>query len=511
LRQAVGVGLRVNIRSVVFGRVLASVVFGAMLMVAFAAQAAAEVRTLNLYHVHTKERLTVTYKKNGRYIPSAMAQLNYFLRDWRRNKPTTMSPKTIDLLWELHEDLGSKKPIHIVSAYRSAETNSMLKRIGRKVATKSQHIRGNAIDMFFPDVPLERLRNSALVRQVGGVGFYPARAGGFVHIDSGTVRHWPRISQTRLAQIYRENARTVGARRNGSNVEVASSGSGSGSGKRTAASIIASLFGSGTSGEDEGDDTPATTVAAAPPAAAETVAPVEQTAPATGAEASGNGAVKPQPKPELPASVVANMVPKPQPKPIEVLMLAAANMQIEPAAAPVPKVSFAERNTQVAESIGPVNPDDGMVNGDGVASTGKGDFAQELIYGSTQAAPTIRPLDVTPNGDIQYVTASLFSTDKLLRYDGAPQPFLEDGLVEPARLVAVDLDGAGQGSVVRTQVLTADGATELQPALLASTATLASMNGTNGKGDLLLPEQQVPRQQPSIGAQLFTAIANLFN
>jgi uncharacterized protein YcbK (DUF882 family) len=500
---------------VVFGRVLASVVFGAMLMVAFAAQAAAEVRTLTLYHVHTKERLTVTYKKDGRYIPSAMAQINYFLRDWRRNKPTTMSPKTIDLMWELHEDLGSRKPIHIVSGYRSPETNSMLKRIGRKVANKSQHIRGNAIDMFFPDVPLERIRNSALVRQVGGVGFYPARAGGFVHIDSGTVRHWPRISQTRLAQIYRENARTVGARRNGSNIEVASSGSGSGSGKRTAASIIASLFGSGTSGEDEGDDTPATTVAAAPPAAAETVAPAEEPAVAPGAasdaDASG-GAVKPQPKPELPASVVANMVPKPQPKPIEVLMLAAANMQIEPAAAPVPKVSFAERNTQVAESIGPVNPDDGMVNGDGVAS-GKGDFAQELIYGSTQAAPTIRPLDVTPNGDIQYVTASLFSTDKLLRYDGAPQPFLEDGLAQPAQLVAVDLgdDGAGQGGVVRTQVLTADGATELQPALLASTATLASMNGTNGKGDLLLPDQHAPHKQPSLGSQLFAAIASLFN
>ncbi len=505
--------MRVNIRSVVFGRVLASVVFGAMLMVAFTAQAAAEVRTLTLYHVHTKERLTVTYKKNGRYIPSAMAQLNYFLRDWRRNKPTTMSPKTIDLMWELHEDLGSKKPIHIVSAYRSPETNSMLKRIGRKVANKSQHIRGNAIDMFFPDVPLERLRNSALVRQVGGVGFYPARAGGFIHIDSGTVRHWPRISQTRLAKIYRENARTVGARRNGGNVEVASSGSGSGTGKRTAASIIASLFGSGTSGEDEGDDTPATTVAAAPPAATEAVAPAgpvpaDTIASADSSEAAGAGAVKPQPKPELPGSVVANMVPMPQPKPIEVLMLAAANMQIEPAAAPVPKVSFAERNPQVAESIGPVNPDEGMASGDGIATAGKGDFAQELIYGSTAAAPTIRPLDVTASGDIQYVTASLFSTEKLLRYDGQPQPFLEDGLVEPAQLVAADI---GQGNIVRTQVLTADGATELQPALLASTATLASMNGSTGKGDLLMPGQPALHQPPSLGSQLFAAIANLFN
>ncbi len=478
-----------------------------MLLCALTAQAAAEIRTLNLYHVHTKERLTVTYKKNGRYIPSAMAQLNYFLRDWRRNKPTTMSPKTIDLLWELHEDLGSKRPIHIVSAYRSPETNNMLKRIGRKVATKSQHIRGNAIDMFFPDVPLERLRNSALVRQVGGVGFYPARSGGFVHIDSGTVRHWPRISQTRLAQIYRENARTVGARRNGSNVEVASSGAGSGTGKRTAASIIASLFGSGVSGEDEGEETTAPAVAAAPPAAAETVAPRAER-PAADADEAPSNAVRPQPKPELPASVIASMVPKPQPKPIEVLMLAAADMQIEPAAAPVPKVSFAERTPQMAESIGPVNADDGMMNGDGVVSDGKGDLALELIYGSTTSAPVIRPLDVNANGDIQYAAASLFSTDRLLRYDGAPQPFLEDGMVEPAQLVAADIGG---GDVIRTQVLTADGATELQPALLASTATLAGMNGSTGKGDLLIPGEPAPHRQPSFGSQLIAAIASLFN
>jgi hypothetical protein len=74
--------------------------------------------------------------------------------------------------------------------------------------------------------------------------------------------------------------------------------------------------------------------------------------------------------------------------------------------------------------------------------------------------------------------------------------------------VAADI---GQGNIVRTQVLTADGATELQPALLASTATLASMNGSTGKGDLLMPGQPATHQPPSLGSQLFAAIANLFN
>ena len=147
--------------------------------------AAAELRSLQLYHVHTGDSLTITYKRDGQYIPSAMAQLDYFLRDWRTNGLISMSGETIDLMWELHQELGSKAPIRIICGFRSAETNALLKRIGRHVATRSQHILGRAIDLEFPDVPLERLRNSALVRQAGGVGYYPGRKGGFVHIDLG--------------------------------------------------------------------------------------------------------------------------------------------------------------------------------------------------------------------------------------------------------------------------------------------------------------------------------------
>jgi uncharacterized protein YcbK (DUF882 family) len=165
---------------------------------------AAELRSLQLYHVHTGDSLTITYKRDGHYIPSAMAQLDYFLRDWRTNGLISMSGETIDLMWELHQQLGSKVPIRIICGFRSAETNALLKRIGRHVATRSQHILGRAIDLQFPDVPLERLRNSALVRQVGGVGYYPGRKGGFVHIDSGNVRHWPWISKARLAEIFAE-------------------------------------------------------------------------------------------------------------------------------------------------------------------------------------------------------------------------------------------------------------------------------------------------------------------
>jgi uncharacterized protein YcbK (DUF882 family) len=164
--------------------------------------ATTEVRALRLYNIHTGESLTVTYKRDGRYIPSAMAQLDYFLRDWRTNGFVSMSGETIDLMWELHEELGSKQPINIICGFRSAQTNALLKHIGRHVANRSEHILGRAIDLQFPDVPVERLRNSALVRRAGGVGYYPAHSGGFVHIDSGQVRHWPRISKTELAKIF---------------------------------------------------------------------------------------------------------------------------------------------------------------------------------------------------------------------------------------------------------------------------------------------------------------------
>jgi uncharacterized protein YcbK (DUF882 family) len=118
---------------------------------------------------------------------------------------------------ELHADLGSKRPIHIVCGVRSPKTNAFLKKIGRNVARKSQHMVGKAIDLYFPDVPTEKMRNSALVRQVGGVGYYRSGGGptGFLHIDSGNVRHWgPAISSSQMARIMRDYRKTVGARIN---------------------------------------------------------------------------------------------------------------------------------------------------------------------------------------------------------------------------------------------------------------------------------------------------------
>ncbi|MEO8652197.1 MAG: DUF882 domain-containing protein, partial [Hyphomicrobiaceae bacterium] len=159
-------------------------------------------RTIWLYNIHTKETLSVVFKRDGQYVPAAMERVNWLLRDWRKNEPTTMDPALIDLLWEIHSELGSKEPINIISGYRSRGTNSMLKRTVGGQADNSQHIQGKAADVHFPDVPVQRLRYSALIRERGGVGYYPTSAIPFVHVDTARVRAWPRLPRPELALLF---------------------------------------------------------------------------------------------------------------------------------------------------------------------------------------------------------------------------------------------------------------------------------------------------------------------
>lgn len=159
-------------------------------------------RTISLHNIHNKETITVLYKQDGRYIPEAMTKINWILRDWRKDEPTTMDPALIDLLWEVHTELGSKEPIHIISGFRSRSTNELLRRTVGGQASESRHILGKAADVHFPDVPLKRMRYSALVRERGGVGYYPTSALPFVHLDTDRVRSWPRLPRYELALLF---------------------------------------------------------------------------------------------------------------------------------------------------------------------------------------------------------------------------------------------------------------------------------------------------------------------
>ncbi|MGI9405942.1 MAG: DUF882 domain-containing protein [Hyphomicrobiaceae bacterium] len=166
-------------------------------------------RTIAIYNIHKKETVKVVYKRDGKYIPSAMKKLNWVMRDWRRNEAQTMDPKLIDIIWEIHTELGSKRPVHLISGFRSRKTNNKLRKKRGGQARNSRHILGKAADIHFPDVPVRKLRYSALVRERGGVGYYPTSALPFIHVDTGRVRHWPRMGRTELALLTKGRSRHV--------------------------------------------------------------------------------------------------------------------------------------------------------------------------------------------------------------------------------------------------------------------------------------------------------------
>ena len=462
------------------------------------AHSGGETRTLSLYHVHTKESITITYMKDGQYVPSAMKKLNYILRDWRRNEIITISPRTIDLMWELHADLGSKAPIHIVCGYRSPKTNAFLKSIGRNVARQSQHMVGHAIDLYFPDVPTIRIRNSALVRQVGGVGYYSSGGGptGFLHIDSGRVRHWgPSISSYQMAQIMRDYRRTVGARldKNGmkavpevmvaqadptaarlpSQQEVADDeGDDEGGSADTSANLKArkkipleTAYSNGDNQELAGMSADASAAPAKPrlkPAATDDSAATDE---ATVADAGSTDAA--------PA-----LVPKPRPKPIEVLMMAAVNMKIEPASAPPPDQTA--RTSPVANNAqGYVIAPGTMVETASLESNAgaKTSLSEEIENGDAKNVPTIRTITASASGDdlFWWPQQLVFDTNKAVRRDGAPQQFQAGSTA-----VATILPGVSDAQAEEPPP---------QPQRLA-VAELTQSPSEDGKGDMLVVNRE---------------------
>lgn len=179
---------------------LAMVAFAGL--AATAQTAAAETRSLKIYFVHTGEKQDITFKRNGRYDPKGLQQLNTILRDWRRNEATKMDPRLFDLVWSVYNKAGASGYIYVVSGYRSPATNAMLRSRSRGVAKESQHMHGTAMDFFIPGTPLKTLRDIGMKMQVGGVGYYPNSGSPFVHMDVAGVRSWPRMPRDELVRLF---------------------------------------------------------------------------------------------------------------------------------------------------------------------------------------------------------------------------------------------------------------------------------------------------------------------
>jgi len=290
-----------------------------------------ETRTLSFHHTHSDEDITVTFKRDGRYDEEALKKLNHYLRDWRSQEQTTMDRHLFDILWEVYRDVDGKKPIQIVSSYRSPATNAMLRRRSSGVARFSQHMLGHAMDFYIPDVPLEQIRYAGLRLQRGGVGFYPTSGSPFVHLDTGSIRHWPRMTHDQLARVF-PDGRTVHIPSDGvplreyeiARADIEKRGNGDDAATVSKPSLFARLFGGKSNDdEDEGSAAPAVreTAAAVTQVAAKSTEPVPMprakpfastlqlasadvqiAQPARAKQAAGSE--KTEPKPQTPADII---------------------------------------------------------------------------------------------------------------------------------------------------------------------------------------------------------------
>jgi uncharacterized protein YcbK (DUF882 family) len=289
-----------------------------------------ETRTLSFHHTHSDEDLTVTFKRDGRYDEEALKQLNHYLRDWRSQDQTVMDRHLFDILWEVYRDVDGKKPIQIISAYRSPATNAMLRRRSAGVARFSQHMLGHAMDFFIPDVPLEQIRFAGLRLQRGGVGFYPTSGSPFVHLDTGSIRHWPRMTHDQLVRVF-PDGRTVHVPSDGTplkgyelaRADIEKRDNGDDALTRTKPSLFAAFFRSkSTDDEDEG---------VSAPAASEKPAPASMVASAAPAKS-------------------ADPVPMPRAKPATTFQLASADVQIVQPTKPKPAAPSDKQATSAAKT-----------------------------------------------------------------------------------------------------------------------------------------------------------------
>jgi uncharacterized protein YcbK (DUF882 family) len=145
-------------------------------------------RKLSLLNLHTGESINATYWAEGQYQSGELHAISKILRDFRTGDVHKMDNDLIDLLNIMHHKIGTNKPFHVISGYRSPKTNAALSKNSTGVAKKSLHMQGKAIDIRVPGQKLSDLRKVALNLHAGGVGFYPESD--FIHVDTGRVRHW---------------------------------------------------------------------------------------------------------------------------------------------------------------------------------------------------------------------------------------------------------------------------------------------------------------------------------
>ncbi len=149
---------------------------------------AGDIRRIRMYSGRTGEQIDTIYWIDGEYIPEVMKEINYFMRDWRSDDATRMDMRTIDIMAASHRLMDVSEPYMLLSGYRSAKTNAMLRSKSRGVAKNSLHMVGQAADLRLQSRSVSQMYKAACACSAGGVGKYSKS--NFVHMDCGPVRTW---------------------------------------------------------------------------------------------------------------------------------------------------------------------------------------------------------------------------------------------------------------------------------------------------------------------------------
>ncbi len=454
-----------------------------------------ETRTLSFHHTHSDEDLTVTFKRDGRYDEDALKKLNHFLRDWRSQEQTTMDRRLFDILWEVYRDVDGKQPINIISSYRSPATNAMLRRRSSGVARFSQHMLGHAMDFYIPGVPLENIRAAGLRLQRGGVGFYPTSGSPFVHLDTGSIRHWPRMTHDQLARVF-PDGRTVHIPTDGNplrgyelaRADIEKRGDGDSSSGSKPGGFLAALFRGRSASEDDEEsaapavsEKPASASVVAVAAAARSVDPVPMPrAKPRFAEtiqlAAADAQIVPAPKSKPPAAAVAAEKSEPKPQTPADIINARGFWGDEPAAAK--QASAAQiAALKAREAVGAADPQ-------ATASVSE-NVSKALAYAPAAASPVDR-------ANIVAASAAIPRSTRPARNAGA-------AATEINTVVAKGAPGAGSVVTTSTRLSAARGNDLwMRVVMLAPSATNGMLTTVLGDTDMSLMRAYFVKPQMAI-------------
>jgi uncharacterized protein YcbK (DUF882 family) len=143
---------------------------------------------LCVHNIHTGESLRIRYLDDqGNWIAGAREKLDQIFRCHYNGTVKPIEPSLYLLIDRIHTRLGARRrPVQLISGYRSPEYNRLLRSRSSGVAKNSYHLKAMAADIHISGINDRRLYQAAREIKAGGAGSYSE----FVHVDVGPVRFW---------------------------------------------------------------------------------------------------------------------------------------------------------------------------------------------------------------------------------------------------------------------------------------------------------------------------------